>query len=577
MLSRLQDQASGYQAEAQRGSDMIQNFDLEKQLYSGAESAYRLGHEQLNTLIGGEVLQGIHQGIGPLYRTGKALAQRAKGMPTTLEEARAQAQARLPSADAGGPPPVQRTALPDEGTEMQSVVRQSLDQAPPTRDERNLRYNPQKQRMETEGGAEAKIGGERDIRTRTAPEQQEFDTPSFSGRNIPRGGRGPQERTEYPDFGSKKFQAPTQAEHEARMTAEREEALPHTARRTAEPELPDLEGIGSGERIPIPAEPAVPASIGTQPVAGEVQSLGEQSTYTRSAYRVNPKVTKAAEPEVEPDIGEPLDFEPRRMGVTGADVTDVSRSSIYSGTERLGKRPNLGVREPAAAEPKTQLTQRVTTTQELREPTPAVPADPDVDLQNRLDYLRRGNLDDQFPDVPSQPDITARQGQVQQTSLQDAAKQETDEYGLPKLDTTATPGPARVAPGDPDGEGEKDVDKDAEIRDDNSGLLEGEIPELQDIATKPKTSGGDDEDEDIGKDIGEDESKVVGDEELADAIPGVGEIIGGIIAAGAAIYGVAEGVSASKDKPPQQPGGTPSMSTAFDSAPVIDSSDFHQL
>ena len=37
MLARLQDQSSGLQAEAQRGSDMINNFDLEKQMYSGAE------------------------------------------------------------------------------------------------------------------------------------------------------------------------------------------------------------------------------------------------------------------------------------------------------------------------------------------------------------------------------------------------------------------------------------------------------------------------------------------------------------------------------------------------------------
>ena len=128
-------------------------------------------------------------------------------------------------------------------------------------------------------------------------------------------------------------------------------------------------------------------------------------------------------------------------------------------------------------------------------------------------------------------------------------------------------------------EGESSVDKDAEIRDGNTDLLQGEIPELQDIATKPKSSGGggDDEDEDIEKDIGEDETKVVPDEELADSIPGIGEIIGGVIAIGAAIAGAAEGASAAKNKGPTQPGGTPSMSTAFDSAPVLDSSSYHNL
>ena len=501
MLARLQDQSSGLQAEAQRGSDMINNFDLEKQMYSGAESAYRLGHEQLSTLVGTEVVQGLHQGISPIYKTGKALAQRAQGLPTSLAEARSRAQqsASEKLSQVSGRPPVQRAAdpLPEGGLREDSRV------LAPDRAERNLRYNPQKQRMETEAGNEAKIGGERDVINRTPAEQTAFEDPSFSGRNLPRDGAGPPERTEYPDFGPRTFQAPTQAEHTARLTAEREAALPHTAQPD---ELPDLPGIGSGE-------PSA-ASIGTQRVAGEVQPL-EGSTYSRGSYRVNPKSTKAKpsaiEEDAEPDLGSPLEFENKRMGVTEAETAE-SQQPTYSGTSQ---RPNPGYREPSdtsvgdtsiADTTRSPLLESESTSVDPRAP-PTQPEAP-------------GAIDDMFPNVPGgDEDLNQRISNLRgPTSV--------DDSGLPELS-----------------EADKAVD-------DTSNVL---------------------------KSIAEKEAVVAPEEEIADAIPGVGEIIGGIIGIGAAVAGISEAVSAAKDKGPTQPGGTPSMSTAFDSAPVIDSSSYHNL
>ena len=57
MLERLQGQAQSFDSIANRGSEAINNFDLQEQMYSGAELAYRMGHEQLNALVGGEVVQ----------------------------------------------------------------------------------------------------------------------------------------------------------------------------------------------------------------------------------------------------------------------------------------------------------------------------------------------------------------------------------------------------------------------------------------------------------------------------------------------------------------------------------------
>ena len=54
------------------------------------------------------------------------------------------------------------------------------------------------------------------------------------------------------------------------------------------------------------------------------------------------------------------------------------------------------------------------------------------------------------------------------------------------------------------------------------------------------------------------------------------DIIGGAIGLGSLIAGVFEG-GEGPSKAPQQPAGMPAMQTAYDSAPIVDSSDYHQL
>jgi hypothetical protein len=318
--------------------------------------------------------------------------------------------------------------------------------------------------------------------------------------------------------------------------------------------LPDLPGIGTGESVPVPAVPAEPASIGTQRVAGEVQP-GEGSTYSRGSYRVEPQPSQSAEnlPEQSTsgfrsnrnldDIDARTAARPQlkgppkpARGVRRAIEPEDTRAKVgdfYSDAEPINARAAQTIPppvEPAAAEG-TPLIPKVTTTVDPvdAQPTPAVPQRDSLIKSESTSVDPRapptqpeapGAIDDMFPNVPgSDEDLNQRISNLRGPTA-------TDDDGLPELS-----------------EADKAVD-------DTSNIL---------------------------KSVAEKEAVVAPEEEIADAIPGVGEIIGGIIGIGAAVAGISEAVSAAKDKGPTQPGGTPSMSTAFDSAPVIDSSSYHNL
>tara|TARA_R110000823_G_scaffold112919_4_gene234823 strand:- start:4514 stop:5827 length:1314 start_codon:yes stop_codon:yes gene_type:complete len=86
-FARLQQQADAYSGFAERGQEQIQNFDTDKLMAEGQATAYKQGHAQMERMLGQEVYQGLREGLPPLVRTGRALAQRARGMPTTAAEA----------------------------------------------------------------------------------------------------------------------------------------------------------------------------------------------------------------------------------------------------------------------------------------------------------------------------------------------------------------------------------------------------------------------------------------------------------------------------------------------------------
>jgi len=101
------------------------------------------------------------------------------------------------------------------------------------------------------------------------------------------------------------------------------------------------------------------------------------------------------------------------------------------------------------------------------------------------------------------------------------------------------------------------------------GAQPSQQPEFKEDEDEPDKPSG------VLEDIGKAEADTAPEEEIADAIPGLGEIIGGAIGLGSLIAGVVEG--SETPKAPQQPAGMPAMQTAYDSAPVIDSSDYHSL
>jgi len=80
-----------------------------------------------------------------------------------------------------------------------------------------------------------------------------------------------------------------------------------------------------------------------------------------------------------------------------------------------------------------------------------------------------------------------------------------------------------------------------------------------------------------GAEVGEQLGKLATEEGIADAIPGIGEVIGAGLAIFGGIEAAVQGAEASKMKPPPPAQSAPAFGTAFDSAPVIDSSQYHNI
>ena len=76
VLSQLQSQAQGFQDAATRGSERVENFDVQRQIADSRSQAYAMGKAQLSNMIGSERIQQIEQLGGPLQQTAKYGYQR---------------------------------------------------------------------------------------------------------------------------------------------------------------------------------------------------------------------------------------------------------------------------------------------------------------------------------------------------------------------------------------------------------------------------------------------------------------------------------------------------------------------
>lgn len=583
ILSRLEAQGQDFQNIADRGSQMLNDFDVDRAITQGTDYAYRMGKEQLGALVGSEVVAGIHQGLPLAYKTGKT-ALNAYNRPAETAQAfkdKIAGKVRGAVNDA-----TQRASNAADGAETQArnVVNETRSGADnPYLDEgRNFRYNVNEGTITTEGGAPATFGEEREAQFRTPLEQQQFENPALPRAPV---GQVP-DRPEFTgDQGNFRFQAPTQSQQEALIESDRQ----------AIQNLPD---------VPEPAGAA--QSIGAQRVPGEfIPPEGQVGTsYTRPGTQLNirpdarpPQVPTRPEPNTEAPT-EPLSQtqDLRARFATSQETGEGDRlaniSEKYGNLVReqslsqpIGSQESFTPRqEPGALDLEDIAPVKINTPtplgRTLPEPEPFITKP--TPLPEGMPSSISG-LDDLFPAPPPAGNFG--------TGIPGVVFPPPPPQNPTATITKPTPGQQADLAGQPAPAGDAElqarlnavkrlptIPEEDEEDEPTSGAIpqRGKAPEPTDEFGLPKLPEGD-EDKPAGLlgDIGKAEGTIAPEEEIADAIPGVGEILGGILGIGAAIEGAVQAASA--PKPPQQPAGNPAMQTAFDSAPVIDSSDYHQL
>mgnify|MGYP005990382393 CR=1 FL=1 len=490
ILSRLEQQGQDFSNIAQRGQEMVQGFDNDRLIAQGQTLAYNMGKAQLSTLIGAETVAGLQHGVPVVYKTGKAIAQRLQGMPTTKEEAVARASKVAQQAGEQVVQRVKSTAQPL----VENITQETSSGAPGD----FLQYDPQRGTMINKATGEDITDDRYDTELQTPsgaradPALQQArlerletpaDPPRSAFQTVP-------ERQEFPELGSRSFQAPTEsafrAETESQRIAAQASSGPPPPPQPAEP---------------IPAVAESEPSIGLRPVEGEFS--GRIGSYVRpgTQLRVEPDVRA---PQLQPEIKAPSTG--GRFADTGEPAPPPPPRDAPGGPEA----PSIGSRsiEDLFPAPPTSL------------PTPAVP----VDAEGR----------------ELQPQAQTQTSALSQQDDQEANLQER----LQNL---------RVQDGDGSG----------------GGSQPNQQPEFKEDEDEPSTASK------VGEDIGKAEADVAPEEEIADAVPGLGEILGGVIGLGALIGGAIEG--SETPKAPQQPAGMPAFQTAYDSAPVIDSDNYHSI
>ena len=314
------------------------------------------------------------------------------------------------------------------------------------------------------------------------------DPPPSAYRTVP-------ERQEFPDLGSRSFQAPTESAFRAET-----EALRVAAQASSGPPPPPE---------PIPSVAESEPSVGLRPAAGEF--TGPSSSYVRpgTQLRVDSNVRASQRlANIRKDTDQkslPTDEEyglPDLEGEPSAPVSTFNADDLFPAP-------------PDQTTPPVQLQQTETLTSEPSNKLLQNQSNDEAELQERLKALR---VQDGDGSGGSQP--------TQEPTLKEYEDNPLGNFIKPK-------------PVNPTG-------------------------------TEPPSGPG------VLDDITKAELDTAPEQEIADAIPGLGEIIGGAIGLGSLIAGVFEG-GEGPSKAPQQPPGIRAMQTAYDASPVIDSDNYHAL
>jgi hypothetical protein len=576
ILSKIQNEANQAQQFADRGQQLINDFDTDKLITQGQDYAYRMGKEQLGALLGSEVVAGIHQGLPLAYKTGQTVWNAYNRPEQTAQAFRNVISSKVQGAVDEAANGARQIVSGAEGA-ARNVVNETLSKSdnPYLDDGRNFRYNVADGTVETEGGAPALFGEERDVQYRTPLEQQQFENPTLPRAPV---GTVP-DRPEFTSGeGNFRFQAPTQSEQEALKESDRQVIQ----------NLPDVE----------PA-PATAPSIGKARVPGEfIPPKGQVgASYNRPGTQleikpasVQPNVATRPEPILDTPTQPLSQTQDLRANLAVSNETgegdrlthitekygNIVREQAQDLSKPIGSQQTFTPRqEPGGVDLEDIAPVRIRSrgtplTQGARRVGPSLDTDPE---QSVPEFTPSFDLSSNFPAPP------AISGEAEPTGFPEPP---------PPAPTTATRGIPGVRfpepPGGTGGTGDG-VPNDIQARFNALNRTpETELQTDENLETKSAMpvdenglpTFGPGKGPTILSNVVKAEATIAPEEEIADAIPGVGEILGGILGIGAAIEGVVQASEAPKS-PPQQPMGTPASQIAFDSAPVIDSSDYHQL
>lgn len=448
MLERLNEQASGFQNFQNEAENRINNFDLETQMYSGAEAAYRLGHENMNIALGAETMRALHTGLPTAYKIGKATAQRAAAatapQPFTPAGPKDSPKVPTPKNPAGSGAPEAPTM--DPATTIRGQTETFTQGAA-----RNLNTNALPEGAAEEATAASRAALAESSKVSGASSLSGAEEALAKSKGLLRGNESstlPRPRADIPD----------------------------PAFKNTLPELPESKFTPSGN-LDYPKAPALKNNL---PKPRGPRAPDE-----------SPSFAPSKPPDEAPSFAPP---EPPTLPPPPAEGMGSTPGLQYQAlrTQEDPSMPNLHGDNPLNFTDDQQAQMRA--------------------LADNADRITGTALDDGPVAAPrSAASLASRAG----------------EPAAPDIPIRPTPAPRSA----------------------------------QSLATK----------------LAENESKVAPEEAVADAFPGIGEIIGGIIDIGIAASTIAESASAKSDPAPKQPAGQAAMSVAFDSSPVINSADYHNL
>ena len=488
---------------------------------------------------------------------------------------------------------------------------------------RNLRFNPATGGVETEGGAPAEFGEARMNSQRTDLEQRAFENPNVNQRPV----GIPADREDFGNVDLSSTAARSRANTSYNLETQqiqRQRAQTLPSQQTSQAVDP-LEGnLPDRFNLPTPAEiqsgaGADPLTSGNRPRA---QTIGEQRpiepqvqpqqapSYRRPGTQYNVRAQQpkpidedisdpqgigrlgniaekyGARPEVQAGLAREAAIPPAPQGAAPDLSSDTSlqrpTSTVDARTLNFPDIPSNPVGAPAVKTSALEDDQAASNMLGVRAPTglegsvagaPAPTGSAFPKLPDSLSY------DDNLPKAPAAPAAAADAGNgggipgVKFSGAAADAGNDTTRTGQ-----VASMNPAADAAAKQDAANAADPAYQAQLR---AALPKPPVSTpgggvgaaVEDVVAPGARAGA----AEAGAAAGEAGAELAG-EALAAAIPGVGEVLGGILGIGSLLFGAHE---ASKTPtpapPPKQPQGIPSLSTAFDAAPVFDSSDYHAL